>query len=362
MKSRIHLAALTIILVEFVSHAAASDDQIKLHEKLERLDFRSPGRALLLRDGRFIAVSKGRFLVRTETEDGWIPHGEIPAGPGPKVDGGLLIEDNAGRLVLIYRDDAGIKLERTPDNEPLPGARLQMWAVRSTDGGKSWSNHNRLIDGFCGAVIDGISTREGRLVIPLQELRYNPPRHVTVVFSSDNGGETWHRSRDLDIGGNGIEDGAFEATLAQQQDGSLLMLLRTTRERIWRSRSLDGGLTWTPPQPTEIVASNSPSFLLALESGRLALVWNPLQPTDGRDWPRRIKPRYAEKPDSVYREEMLFALSSDAGVTWTEPAIIAQQPGGKLRYAYMIERRPGEIWLALRGIWYRIQETDFVRR
>lgn len=56
-----------------------------------------------------------------------------------------------------------------------------------------------------------------------------------------------------------------------------------------------------------------------------------------------------------------FALSDDNGATWTKPEVIARQPGGKLRYAYMFERKPGEIWLAVRGLWLRIKEGDFAR-
>ena len=311
-------------------------------------------------DGQFACVSKGRYLISTDEGRSWDPRARIPVGPGPKIDGGLLVADTNGRLVLVYRDDAGIKLERTPDNKPLPGAKLQIWCVLSADGGETWGGHQRLIHGFCGAMIDAICTREKRLVIPLQELRYKPPRHVTVVFSSDDGGVNWHRSKDLDIGGDGIEDGCFEPTVAQRRDGSLLMFLRTTRDRIWRSESDDGGRTWSNPQATEIEASNSPSFLLSLASGRLALVWNPVGPTNGKEWPRRIKPRYAEQPDSVYREEMLLAFSEDAGATWTRPQVIAKQSGGKLRYAYMFEQPAGYIWLSLRGRWLTFNEGEFV--
>jgi predicted neuraminidase len=59
-------------------------------------------------------------------------------------------------------------------------------------------------------------------------------------------------------------DGAFESTVAQRTDGSLLMILRTPRDFLWRAESRDRGLTWTKPEPTDIKASNSPAFLLSL--------------------------------------------------------------------------------------------------
>ncbi len=351
---------MTLSAIILLLAAAPLTVEMTLHPKIGKLAFRAPGRVLMLRDGRFACASNGKFMLSSDEGKNWQPLAEIPPGPGPKAQSGMLVEDNNGALALIYSDSAGFKLERTLDNMPLPGARLQIWCTRSADGGKTWTNHQRLIEGYCGAFIGAICTRESRLVVPLQELRYSPPRHVTIVFVSDDGGKTWRNSKDLDIGGNGMEDGGFEATVAERRDGSLLMLLRTTRESLWMSESRDGGLTWTEPKPTNIKASNSPAFLLSLHSGRLALVWNPLHPDGKPDWPRRLKPRYAEKPDSVYREEMLLAFSNDAGRTWTPPTVIAKQPGGRLRYAYMFERRTGEIWLALRGQWLQINERDFI--
>lgn len=299
-------------------------------------------------------------MVSADEGRTWQVQGQITAGTGPAVSGGMLIEDRNGALVLVYRDDASMTLERTKDNMPLPGAKLQVWCARSADGGKTWSDHQPLIEGFCGAFIGAICTRENTLVVPLQDLRYEPPRHVTIVCTSTDGGKTWNKSADLDIGGYGIEDGAFESTVTQRKDGSLLLYLRTTRDRLWWSESKDQGATWTLATPTDLKSSNSPSYLLAMQSGRLVLVWNPLHPEGTPDWPRRVKPRYAERPDSVYREELQLAFSDDGGATWTKPEVIARQPGGKLRYAYMFERRPGEIWLAVRGVWLRIREKEFM--
>lgn len=334
-------------------------EPLAIHPKVKKLDFKSPGRATLLKNGHFATVRRGTLQISQNEGETWKSVSKIPKGSGPVIDGGILVENSNGALVLIYRDDAGIKMDRTKDNMPLPGARLQMWSVRSTDGGKTWSDHQRLIEGYSGATIDALGTHKDKFVIPLQELRYNPPRHVTVVFVSSDDGKTWHRSKDLDIGGNGIEDGAFEATIAERADQSLLLFLRTTRDRLWKSESFDSGLTWSLPVPTDIAASNSPAYVHQLKSGRHVLIWNPVYPTGKKDWPRRIKPRYAERPDSVYREELYLAFSSDQGETWTKPAVIAKQPGSKLRYGFLLERKPGEIWMCLRGKWYQIMEKDF---
>jgi len=349
--------------------------QVTYHPGIEVLPISAPGRVAMLLDGNLAAVSRGNYLVSSDDGKTWQKVGEIAPLPGaPKAEGGLLVQSD-GALVLVYRDDAGMVFERTPDNRPLPGASLDMWAVRSTDGGKTWGDYRQLIDGFCGAMIDIIRTSDNKIVVPLQDLRYDPPRHVTIVCVSQDDGATWRVGEDLDIGGNGVEDGAIEATVAERTDGSLLLLMRTTRERFWYSLSHDKGTTWTMPMPTEIEASNSPGYLLQLQSGRLALALNPTHPSDQKPWPRlelgatptepwprRVKPRYADRYDNVYREELMLTFSDDGGVTWTKPVVAAKQPGGRLRYSYMIERRPGEVWLVLAGKFLKFNEADFTGR
>lgn len=332
--------------------------EITYHSQLELLDFKPPGRVVLLSDGKFGCISKGRYLTSGDEGKTWEEIAEIPRGDGPAVDGGIPIETRDGAVVFIYRDMANYHLERTDNNMPKPGANLDIWSVRSADGGKTWDAPHLLQDGYCGATIDAICTRDNKIVVPLQDIRFEPPRQVTVVYFSEDNGAIWKTSADLDIGGYGLEDGAFEGTVTERQDGSLLLYMRTSRDRIWWSESNDG-LEWRLTTPTDIKASNSPAFLLTLKSGRLALVWNQLYPEGKSDWPRRTKTRYAERPDNNFREELSLAFSEDGGETWTAPVVIARQPGTRLGYSYMLERQQGEIWLHLRGQWLSFREEDF---
>ena len=228
-----------------VSLAAAGTapgaEEVTYHPKLEKLAFRAPGRVALFDDGSFGCVAQGRFLLSTDEGKSWQPRGEIAVGPGPAVSSGLLVQTRDGSLVLVYRDDKGARLERTADNMPVAGAALRVWCVRSTDGGKTWGDHEQLIAGYCGAMIDAICTRRQQDYRSAPGAPLRPAAHVTVVFTSTDGGKTWNKSRDLDIGGYGLEDGAFEGTVAERRDGSLLLFLRTPRDRIWSRRARIAG-------------------------------------------------------------------------------------------------------------------------
>ena len=89
-----------LVLSQIPLCVSRAGEEITIHPKIKLQDFRSPGRVVFLRDGRFVCVSKGRYLVSTDKGRSWGSRTEIPAGPGPRIDGGMLVEDANGRVVL----------------------------------------------------------------------------------------------------------------------------------------------------------------------------------------------------------------------------------------------------------------------
>jgi hypothetical protein len=132
------------------------------------------------------------------------------------------------------------------------------------------------------------------------------------------------------------------------------MLIRTNLDRFWQTFSDDGGRYWRTIGPSPLDASSSPGYLLRLRSGRLVLVWNRLTP-EGLPWPKGPASPAMEAPGSWYREELSIAVSEDDGQSWTRPLVLARQPGGQLSYPFLLERRPGELWViagfAFRQLW-----------
>jgi predicted neuraminidase len=181
-------------------------------------------------------------------------------------------------------------------------------------------------------------------VASVEHLVRNPGHWVACSLSSDDEGKTWRQSNLIDLGGHGHHDGATEPTMAELSDGRLLMLIRTNLDRFWQAFSDDGGRYWRTIQPSPLDASSSPGCLLRLRSGRLVLLWNRLNP-EGRIWPKSRPGVASEVPASWHREELSLAFSEDDARTWTKPLVIARQTNGQLSYPYLVERRPGELWL-----------------
>ena len=63
--------------------------------------------------------------------------------------------------------------------------------------------------------------------------------------------------------------------MVELKDGRLMMLSRTDQGSQFRSYSSDGGITWSPAEPSNIISPVSPCSIERMPStGDLVLVWN----------------------------------------------------------------------------------------
>ncbi len=344
-----------------------------VHPLCRPLDVDRNGPFLELPDGRLLTVSAEG--LHTSADDGRTWSEALPArfGQDPREPASFWpVHTQHGTLVMLYLDLANFTFRWNEAlGEPEPECRLELWSVRSQDGGVTWSDRQRLLDGYNANFFGFIETRNGRLVATVEHLVTNPGRWVVCSLISDDDGQTWRRSNLIDLGGHGHHDGATEPTVAELSDGRLLMLIRTNLGRFWQAFSDDDGRYWRVLQPSPLDASSSPGHLLRLRSGRLVLAWNRLNP-EGRIWEMRAPGPAAEIPTSWHREELSVAFSEDDARSWSRPLVIARQEGGQLSYPYLFERRPGELWViagfAFKKGWQeplplrlRLREEDLVR-
>ncbi len=323
-----------------------SDNRRWIHLLCRPLEIESNGPFIELEDGALATLDDAGFRISRDDGKTWSEPTPVcerfnTAEPASY----QMVRTASGAIVIVFLNFLDFKFIWNEEaGEPEDDCRLEVWAVRSLDGGKTWRDKQRLLEGYNANFFGFIETSDGRLVVVLEHLVRHPGRWVACSFVSDDEGRTWRRSNFIDLGGHGHHDGATEPTVAELSDGRLLMLIRTNLDRFWQAFSDDGGRYWRIIGPSPIDASSAPGRLLRLRSGRLALVWNRLGPEGGE--PKRSQPGPAsEVAASWFREELSLAFSDDDGRTWSPAAVIARQPGGQISYPFLFERRPGELWI-----------------
>lgn len=229
----------------------------------------------------------------------------------------VLLTLNDGTLRLFY------KVGRT-----IPG--WQTYYQDSTDGCITWSEPRELIQGDTsggrGPVRNkAIYLSDGSLLAPGST---EGDEWRCFIDRSSDGGRTWTRSSDLCIPaerlavpiaikidrgtGKPVGRGLIQPTLWEDSRG-VHALMRSSEERIYRSDSQDGGVSWCPPYPTELPNNNSAIDVERLPDGRLILAYNPV----GKNWGRRTP--------------LSLAVSEDDGDSWQHLTHLAT---GNVKHAF----------------------------
>jgi len=205
--------------------------------------------------------------------------------------------------------------------------RAGVWARVSTNADDplpTWSEPRRIADGIM--MNKPTVTRGGRWLFPIARwalkpsasmpggkrppipnphLAWDPDATGSHLYKSDDAGATITR-----LGTAKIPDVRYDEHHAmERRDGALWMLARTN-VGISESTSADGGLTWSPGQPSAIPNAPSRFCIRRLASGNLLLVKH--NPPMDQPWlvAGRVQPSWRQ------RSHLTAYLSSDDGLTW----------------------------------------------
>ena len=217
---------------------------------------------------------------------------------------------------------------------------------KSTDGGRTWGPYETVFpeEGtFCRQPIQILSN--GRWIFSnwlctdsAEGLSGDP----TAFRISDDQGKTWRMVM------MPKSNGHVHANVVELENGHLVAFMRNREAyRIHRSESFDYGETWSEPKPTPLPNNNSSISAIKLQSGRVAIAYNPTCTPDPQ-------PGKAAWPG--LRCPVAVALSEDGGLTF--PIIRWMERGEgyigdenktnnkQYEYPYLMQTKDGMIHLA----------------
>lgn len=302
----------------------------------------SKGTALAFAEGRRSGCSDtGRIdLVLKRSMDGgatWGPlqvvwsDGENTCGnPAPVVD------TETGTVFLLSTWNLG------EDHEPDIIAQKsrdtrRVFVLNSSDEGETWSRPREITEQvkkenwtwYATGPVHGIQLRNeryrGRLVIPCDHIEAVTDRYSSHVIFSDDHGKSW------ELGGTVPQDQVNECTVAELEDGRLILNMRNY-DRSQRTRrisfSRDGGKSWSDISPDTALIEPicQASMLMMKREGApgILLFMNP--------------------SSSESRVNMTLRISIDQGGSWKHSLLLHPGPSA---YSDMVQLNSREVLLLM---------------
>ena len=201
--------------------------------------------------------------------------------------------------------------------------------------------------------------------IPRPGQRWNGSHDTAGVAVSHDEGKTWTLT---EVPGS---IGSVHMTIVPLEGPRMAAFYRRRQsDFVHRSESLDGGVTWSAPEPTDVPNNNSSINVIRLADGRLAMVCNPMSAALSSD---RRSSLYDEieagddRPDAtggcapvwgVPRAPLTLCISTDGGRSFPRRRVIDDSPGTcltnnsidgrnkELSYPYMLEDPDGTLHVA----------------
>ncbi|MFT5497014.1 MAG: sialidase-1 [Kiritimatiellia bacterium] len=258
------------------------------------------------RDSGVMETAKGTLIVTTFTSLAWY---------GSENSFKKKYKDNPAWLAANAR---------FPDEEKRK-AQLAELAIRSTDGGLSWS---RPIDTIVNSPHGPIQLEDGRLLYLGKQL-WTEDKKIGAAESADDG-KTWKWLSEIPTRpGDTVTKQYHELHAVEAANGDVIAQIRNHNKNgageTIQTESTDHGKTWSVPH--SIGVWGLPSFLTKLKDDRLLMTYG-----------------YRRKP---YGNQA--RISNDHGKTWSEPITVSDDgASGDLGYPSTVQLADG----SLITVWY----------
>jgi hypothetical protein len=167
--------ALVVVALLALAHGAHAESNATgrwVDPRCTPLDITKYGPFVHGADGSLLTVDGN--VLRSSTDGGktW-SEGNAPIVPGMNLSWGghvgQFLRTQKGALVVAYLDMADYKFSwDDAKGAPNPECKLELWVIRSTDGGTTWSDKQRLLDGYNADFMGFIQIHSGRLVMTVE--------------------------------------------------------------------------------------------------------------------------------------------------------------------------------------------------
>ena len=262
---------------------------------------------------------------------GWTKPFELEREPNVPTWNPVLFHTGNGRLWLYYKVG--------PSIPEWVGAR-----VFSSDDGHTWSTPEYLPAGLLGPIRAKPLVMQDGTVVSGSSVESYHSWAVWIERSTDAGIKFMKRgpytltanqihslaastlntgNKELGARGVGRTTGLIQPTVVTVSGKHLRFYARSSSNigRICISDSLDGGISWSPPHPTELPNPNSGIDIVHLTDGRYVLIYNPV---------------------TVGRSPLTLAVSSD-GIAFRTFQTLEEEPGAEFSYPALIQLRNGDL-------------------
>lgn len=226
----------------------------------------------------------------------------------------VLYQVENGELLLFYKIG------------PKPS---EWWGMLRTskDGGQTWSDAQKLPDGYIGPVKNKpVLLSNGNLFCPSSTEGNGWKVHFEVTSDF---GKTWRKIGPLDSGKDSLD--AIQPSILDHGNGKLQILARSRNRAIVEAWSYDNGETWSPLSKTSLPNNNSGTDAVTSKNGQHVLVYNHVLP------PGKLA-KGARTPLNV-------AVSKD-GKSWNAALILEDSPISQYSYPAVIQTKDGLLHFA----------------
>jgi alpha-L-rhamnosidase len=194
---------------------------------------------------------------------------------------------------------------------------------RSADGGRNWSDAEKLPEGYIGPVKNKpVLLEDGTLICPTST--EDKGWRIHFEYTMDEG-HTWSRSEPIN---NPRVYQAIQPSILSHPDGRLQILARSRNGVLVTSWSEDQGKSWVLLKKSGLPNNNSGTDAVTLEDGRQLLVYNHVK-----------TPRAASRG---YRTPLNVAISND-GLAWKAALVLEDSEISEYSYPAVIQSADGMV-------------------